>query len=74
MSDDLYEMEVDLANLNRAIRSGILSITVGGQTTMFQSIAQMQRVASDLERQIAECKGIASKKPRISSVRMDRGV
>lgn len=74
MSSNLRQLEEQLESLNEAIRSGIMTISVGGQTTVFQSIDKMQKVASDLERQIADCKGIAARRPRASSIRLDRGV
>jgi hypothetical protein len=74
MSSELRKLEEDLANLNEAIRAGIVTVNVGGQTTVFASLDKMQRVANDLERQIADCKGIAAKRPRASSFRLDRGV
>lgn len=74
MSSNLRQLEEDLANLNAAIRAGIVTVSVGGQTTVFASLDKMQRVANDLERQIADCKGIVAKRPRASSFRLDRGV
>jgi hypothetical protein len=74
MSSNLRQLEEDLASLNEAIRAGIVTVSVGGQTTVFASIDKMQKVASDLERQIADCKGIAARRPRASSFRLDRGV
>ena len=74
MSSNLRQLEEDLSNLNEAIRSGITTVSVGGQTVVFASLDKLQRVASDLERQIADCKGIAARRPRASSFRLDRGV
>lgn len=74
MADTLKQLETDLENLNAAIRSGVLMAMVGGQQIMYQSMQNMQVVASDLERRIAECKGIASQKPRVSSIDMSGGV
>ena len=74
MSTNLQQLETDLSNLNQAIRSGLTTLVVGGQTTVFAGLKNMQAVASDLERQIADCKGEAARKPRVSSFRMDRGV
>jgi hypothetical protein len=47
---------------------------VGGETVTYAGLPQMRAVLNDLERQIAECEGIAAKKPRWSSVSMTRGV
>ena len=74
MAESLAQLESDLENLNKAIRAGIMMVQIGGQMTQFQSIKQMQTVASDLDRRIAQCKGIAPQKPRVSSINMGRGV
>lgn len=74
MTDTLQDLEADLVNLTAAIRAGITTVVCGGQTTVFASIKAMQGVANDLERRIAECKGVASRRPKVSSIRMDRGV
>lgn len=74
MSENLRQLEDDLANLNRMIRAGITTVVVGGQTTVFASADQMRRVAADLEAQIAACKGETPRKPRVSSINMSRGV
>jgi hypothetical protein len=74
MSESISQLEADLSALNSAIRSGLLMVQVGGQLTQYQSLKQMRSVASDLERQIADCKGIASQKPRVSSINTSRGV
>jgi hypothetical protein len=74
MLDDLQQLEEDYKNLTQAIRMGITTIVAGGQTTVFASIPNMQRVASQLEAQIAECKGETPRKPRVSSINLSRGV
>ena len=71
---NLKELQNDLENLQRAIRSGISSVTVGGQTTTFASMKDMREVAADIRGQIDECLGLDAKKPRVSTFNLTRGV
>lgn len=74
MSDSIEDLEEQLVHLRRAIASGILSVQIKGQLTMYQSTANMQRAANDLERRINELRGTPVSRPRFSNINLSRGV
>ena len=56
--------------LEDAIASGVMSITVDGQSTSFASIADRQSTLNRLNREIERCTGQPSKRPRAAQVNM----
>ena len=74
MSESYQDLQKQLDALNRTIRSGVLMMVVDGITTQYQSISQMQKIATELENRIAACKGQIPTKPRYSTIDLSRGV
>ena len=56
--------------LEDAIASGVMSITVDGQSTSFASIADRQSTLNRINREIERCTGQPSKRPRVAQVNM----
>ena len=56
--------------LEDAIASGVMAITVDGQSTSFASIADRQSTLNRINREIERCTGQPSKRPRAAQVNM----
>ena len=56
--------------LEDAISSGVMSITVDGQSTAFASIADRQAVLNRLNREIERCTGQATKRPTAAAINL----
>jgi len=74
MPSRLHELRDDLATLEQAMRSGITSVSVGGQTTTFAQPSDMRAIIADIKQEIAECEGAEVSRPRVSSFNLSRGV
>ena len=74
MSSELKNLQDDRDALKAAIRSGITSVSVAGQTTTFGSLKDMRSVLADVEREIAAMLNQAADRPRVSSFNLSRGV
>ena len=73
-NSELATLKTQRTNLRNAIRSGVASMSVDGQTTTFASMRDMRAVLADVDQQIALLEGAAAKRPRVSSISMTRGV
>ena len=74
MSQNLQQLKQDRDSIQQAIRSGITSVSVGGQTTTFADPREMRSILADIEREIAQCQGTVDSRPRVSSFNLTRGV
>lgn len=74
MACQLTTLKNQRTNLQAAIRSGVQSMSVDGQTTTFTSMRDMRAVLADIESQIAQLEGSDNRKPRVSSITLTRGV
>ena len=67
---DLTVLRTRLATLQDALASGVLSVSVGGETTTFQSPRDLRKSIADLDAQIAIATGGARRRPAVSSIRL----
>ena len=56
--------------LLESIRTGVLSVTVGGQTTTFASLAERQQVLNRINAEIAATTGAATARPVASTIKL----
>jgi hypothetical protein len=73
MSSNLATLKTQRDSLQAAIRAGVQSVSVDGQSTTFASMRDMRAILADIENQIAELEGSAKRKPRVSSFNLSRG-
>jgi len=67
---DLTVLRTRLATLQDALYSGVLTVSVGGETTTFQNPAQLRKSIADLDAQIAIATGGSRRRPVVSSVNL----
>lgn len=67
---DLTVLRTRLATLQDALYSGVLSVSVGGETTTFQNPAQLRKSIADLDAQIAIATGGSRRRPVVSSINL----
>ena len=65
---DLATLKARRDALEESIASGVMSISVDGQSTSFSSVAERQRVLTQINDEIAICTGNARKRPTASQV------
>jgi hypothetical protein len=67
---DLTVLRTRLATLQDALYSGVLTVSVGGETTTFQNPAQLRKSIADLDAQIAIATGGSRRRPVVSSINL----
>ena len=65
---DLATLKVRRDALEEAISTGVMSISVDGQSTTFASMAERQAVLNRINDEIARCTGQARRRPRAAQV------
>ena len=65
---DLNTLKSRRDALEAAIASGVLSISVDGQSTTFASMAERQAVLNRINDEIARCTGQPRRRPRAAQV------
>ncbi len=65
---DLTTLKSRRDALEAAIASGVLSISVDGQSTTFASLSQLRSVLRSINDEIAACTGQDRKRPRAAQV------
>ena len=65
---DLNTLKSRRDALEEAIASGVLSISVDGQSTTFASISELRKVLRAINDEIATCTGQDRKRPRAAQV------
>ncbi len=67
---DLTVLRTRLATLQDALYSGVLTVSVGGETTTFQNPAQLRKSIADLDTQIAIATGGSRRRPVVASINL----
>lgn len=62
--EQIAQLQADLANLNAAIASGVRSVTLGGQSTIFNTGESLIKARNDVQSRLNACLGAESTKPR----------
>lgn len=65
---DLATLKARRDALEEAISTGVMSISVDGQSTTFAGIAERQSVLNRINDQIAQCTGQPKRRPRAAQV------
>ena len=74
MSRSPSEISAELANLRGILGSGVVQGSVDGQAATFMSPDELRQTIRDLEQEQACALQMESRKPRVASIRMTRGV
>lgn len=74
MSSSHYDLTIlrqRKAALEDALYGGVSSVSVGGETTVFQSPADIRRAINDVDALLASLTGQPRRKPVVCSIRLE---
>lgn len=61
---DMAVTQSDVDALNRAIADGVRSVTIGGETTIYNTTDSLIRARDDMARQLAAQNAVAAGRPK----------